>query len=92
MLEEEGGVAHTLSGPIAKIKHGKWKHVFVSQNKTCLSPMITNNTRSSNLVTSATEGYKCFNFAFMENSVMAVMVVTVELGNFVQEFILICCE
>ena len=37
MLEGEGGVAHTLSSPIAKIKHGKWKHVFISQNKTCLS-------------------------------------------------------
>ncbi len=37
MLEWEEGVNHTLSGPIAKIKHGKWKHVSVSQNKTCLS-------------------------------------------------------
>ena len=37
MLEGEEGVAHTLSSPIAKIKHGKWKHVFISQNKTCLS-------------------------------------------------------
>jgi hypothetical protein len=57
-----------------------------------ISPVIANNTRSSNLITSATEGYRCFNLAFMENSVLTVMVVVVELGNFVQEFILICCK
>jgi hypothetical protein len=40
--------------------------------------LLENNTRSSNLVTSATKGYRCFNLAFMENSVMTVMVVAVE--------------
>ena len=53
---------------------------------------ITNTTRSSNLVTSAAKGYTWFVFAYMENPVMRVMVVVVELGNFVKEFLLICCE